>query len=203
MELVVVVEEGDELALGRPRAHGWSRPRCRGSPRRRRDRRSRARRRAPRRYCERALVRRAVVGEAELPVGVGLVANRVDGAAEPGRIDVVDGRDDRDERPSRELRELGQRAGLPRRRLGLGDVHGDTVERPRMPSFALTRDQVVQQRVDLCVANIRIRIQVERGRKTPTRITTFPPACGAVVVEWFDPGLRDVRMRRSVILRVE
>ena len=47
--------------------------------------------------------RRSVVGQAELPVGVPLGPHRVDAAAQPRGIRVVDGRDDRDERPEAEI----------------------------------------------------------------------------------------------------
>ncbi len=59
---------------------------------------------------ERRPARRAVVGEAELPVRVGLGANRVDRRCQPLRLRVVDGREHRDEGPVGELGR-GQPAG--------------------------------------------------------------------------------------------
>ncbi len=102
VELVVVVEEGDELALGRlERAVARGRDAAVGVAEADLD---------PGLACERAqvleraLVRRAVVGEAELPVGIGLAPDGLDGPPEEFGVDVVDRSDDRDERAEDERR---------------------------------------------------------------------------------------------------
>ena len=119
VELVVVIEEGDELTVGRgERLIG------RGADslvRLTEEDVDRPVAGEAAQVFECRLVRRAVVGEAELPVRIGLTPDGLDRAREPLRVGVVDGRDDRDERtgvqPSR-LRGPQLRRGSVR---GAGD----------------------------------------------------------------------------------
>jgi hypothetical protein len=97
VELVVVVEEGDELPLGRR-----ERPVGGGGDARvglaEADLDSRLAGDGVE-VVERLAACGAVVGEDELPVRIGLPAHRLDRTLQPGRIGVEDRREDRDDRP--------------------------------------------------------------------------------------------------------